>query len=212
MDVSKVSEQPGTGLTKNHNKAFIELLDSWADAINGEGGAIENSTNAGSAASDVTATEYGDGHVHVTELAISGMEFTVAGAADEAIGNLVYTFPAGVHEHEVSYMSIALQGGGTVDSDTPEVGVGSAEASGAVAVLGGTSAFEDYIEGTAAANCSGTATVVGPVGATAGVLTGISLNTASDDKTVYLNIADGWAGADTVTASGTIVLKWTTLA
>ena len=53
------------------------------------------------------------------------------------------------------------------------------------------------------------ALVVGPIGATAGINTGISLNATGDTKAVHLNIADTWAGADTVTASGTITLTWT---
>jgi len=176
-------------------------------------GELLTKSNTGIPGTNVTAVEYGEGRNHTTVLTISGLEYTIAGAADEAIGKLIYTFPAGVHTHEVSYMSVALQGGGTIDADTPEVGIGSVIASGAVATLGAVGATsEDYIVGTAAADCSGTATVVGPVGATAGVLTGISLNKAADVKAVHLNIADGWAGADTATASGTVVLKWTTIA
>ena len=54
--------------------------------------------------------------------------------------------------------------------------------------------------------------VSGPVGATAGVLTGISLNGAADVKAVHFNYAANWAGADTLAASGTVVIKWTSLA
>jgi hypothetical protein len=182
------------------------------DGTTARTGTIQNTTNVGTAGTNVTAVEHGDGVQHTTVLTLTNVAFTVAGAADEAIGALIYTFPAGVHLHKVSYMDVALQGGGVVDAATPDTGIGSIEATGAVAVLGGDSTFEDYIPGTAAADCNGTATVVGPVGATAGVLTDISLNAATDTKTVHLNIAASWAGADTVNATGTVVLEWTTLA
>ena len=117
-----------------------------------------------------------------------------------------------MHIHSVTYQSVGFTGGGTVDADTPDVGIGSVIATGAVSVLGGTATFEDYITGSAAADCSGTALVVGPVGAVAGIHTGISLNKAADVKAVHLNVADTWAGADTMTATGTVVIKWTDLA
>jgi hypothetical protein len=172
-------------------------------------GAIESSLNAGTAGTNVTAVEYSDGRNYTTELTLSAVSYTVAGAAAEAIGALIYTFPAGAHFHSVSYMSVAATGGGTVDADTPDVGVGSVIGTGAVATLDGTATFEDYITGQTATDCSGTATVAGPLGATAGIHTGISLNASTDVKAVHLNYADTWAGADTFTVTGTIVIKWT---
>lgn len=177
-------------------------------------GLVRTASNIGTPGTGVTAFEYGDGKSHVTVLSMTSQAVDPpTAAAAEAHGHLLYTFPAGAHLHEVTYMDIALQGGGTVDTDTPDVGIGSVIASGAQALLSGVGATsEDYITGQTATNCSGTATVVGPVGAVAGVLTGISLNTASDAKTVHLNYADTWAGADTLAATGTVVLKWTSIA
>lgn len=194
---------------------LTDLDSAIGDVVDGttaRTGTIQNTANVGTAGTNVTAVEHGDGVQHTTVLTLTNVAYAVAAAANEAIGALIYTFPAGVHLHKVSYMDVALQGGGVVDGDTPDTGIGSVEATGAVAVLGGTATFEDYITGTAAADCNGTATVIGPVGATAGVLTDISLNAAADTKTVHLNIAAGWAGADTVNATGTVVLEWTTLA
>ena len=175
------------------------------------GGNIVTEANVGTEAADVTATEYGDGRNHTTVLTISGMSISIAGAAAEAVGKLLYTFPAGAHVQEVTYMSVGLTGGGTVDTDTPDVGIGSVIATGAVSLLNGTATFEDYITGQTATNCSGTATVA-MTAATAGYGTGISLNAAADAKTVHLNLADTWAGADTITAAGTVVIKWTSMA
>jgi len=172
---------------------------------------VINTDNVGTASSNVTAVEYGDGHHHKTVLTISGMTLTIAGAAAEATGAQIYEFPAGVHAHKVTHMSVALQGGGTVDADTPDVGIGSVAGTGAVSVLSGTATFEDYVTGQTAADCGGTATVK-MTGATAGYGTGISLNESGDEKSVFFNVADTWAGADTVTVSGTVVLEWTTIA
>jgi hypothetical protein len=164
----------------------------------------------GTAGTNVTASTYGDGRNFTTVLTLASVSYTIAAGAAEGVSSLVYTFPAGAHLHEVSRMSVAATGGGTVDADTPDVGIGSAAATGAISVLSGTPTFEDYITGQTATDCSGTATVA-MTAATAGYGTGISLNAAGDAKTVYLNFADTWAGADTFTVSGTITLKWTVM-
>lgn len=168
----------------------------------------------GTPGTGVTAKHYGDGKDITTELTLTGVEFPIAGAANEAIGKLIYTFPnvADAHLFTASVGYLTLQGGGTVNADTPDVGLGSVEATGAVALLSGTATFEDYATGQTWADCNGSAQSWGPLVATAGALTGISLNSPSDVKTLYLNIADGWAGADTVTVNGKIVLKWTYMA
>lgn len=163
---------------------------------------VTSESAVGTVGTNVTAVHYGDGRNYTSVLTLSAVSFSVAAAANEAIGNLIYTFPAGAHLLEATYMSVALQGGGTVDADTPDIGIGTTEATGAVALLGGTAAFEDIVDGQTAADCGGTATV-------AMLNPDDTLSVAGDDKTVYLNIADGWAGADTVTASGTVVIKWT---
>jgi len=162
----------------------------------------------GTANTGVTAQHYGDGRNIITVLTFSALALpAITAAADEAHGYLLYTFPAGTHYHEVTYMDVALQGGGTIDADTPDVGIGSVIGAGAVAVLDTPATFEDYITGQTATDCGGTATKK-LTAATAGIGTGISLNSASDVKTVYLNYADGWAGADTIAATGTVILKW----
>ena len=188
-------------VTVDETLAAIMLLVPDVDATIGAA--------PGTPGTGVTAShQSGDGVHYVTTLTLTNVSYTVAGAAAEAIGSLVYTFPAGVHAHKVTNINVALQGGGTVDTDTPEIGVGSVIATGAVAILSGTPTFEDYITGQVAADCNGTATVK-MTAATAGYGTGISLNESGDAKTLHLNIADTWAGADTVLASGTITFEWT---
>jgi len=208
LDLStKTVTLPNTSVTDAMLSNTLDLAAKTITLGNTEGGVI------GTAGTNVTAAHYGDGYHHTTVLTLTDVAIAIAAAADEGNGALIYTFPAGVHIHEVSYMSVALQGGGTVNADTPDIGIGSVVASGANALLSAVGATsEDYITGQTASDCNGTATVVGPLGATAGILTGISLNKAADVKAVYLNVADGWAGTDTVAASGTVVLKWSKVA
>lgn len=176
---------------------------------------VQNVANVGTAGTGVTAKEYGDGYDHVTVLTLADVAVgTITGSTNEAFGALIYTFPAGVHVHEVTYMTVGLTTAGTTTTDTPDVGIGSVIGTGAVSVLSGTATFEDYVTGQTAGDCAGTATTAGPLGATAGVLTGISLNKAADVKAVHINCADGWAAGATgaLTADGTVVIKWSALA
>jgi len=201
-----VQVQNGTG-------SLADAATFEHDGSNGKvsTGAVLTDLTVGTANGTVVAEEYGDGRSHTTVLTLTAEAVPgPAGGGNEDMGYLLYTFPAGAHVHEVTYMDVALQGGGVVDADTPEVGIGSVIAAGASATLAGTEM--DYVTAQVATDCSGTATVAGPLGATAGVLTGISLNTAANAKTVHLNYADNWAGADTLAATGTVVLKWTSMA
>lgn len=178
-------------------------------------GRTQNSAtgSVGTVPAGVTAVHYGNGSHITTVLTLANVDLgAIAGAGAAATGALIYTFPAGVHVHEVSYMSVGVVGDLAVQADTPDIGIGSVVASGAVDVLGGTATFEDYITGQTLNDVNGTAEVVMTV-ATAGALTGISLNAAGDVKAVHLNIADTWAAASAaLLASGTVVLKWNKIA
>lgn len=177
--------------------------------------ALRNLSNVGTAGTGVTAVEYGDGKSHVTVLTLSSVAMgTITGGADQALGALIYTFPAGAHVHEVAYMSVGLTTAGATKTDTPDVGIGSVVGSGVNATLNAVGATsEDYITGQTAADANGTATVA-MTAATAGYGVGISLNASGDVKAVYLNAADTWAAgaAGALTADGTVVLKWTDIA
>ncbi len=156
----------------------------------------------GTAGTGVTARTTGDGRNFVTVLDCTGLVYDTVATASLAIGKLIYTLPAGAQFIEVGYMNIALQGTGTVDADVPEVGVGTVIATGAVAVLSGTATFEDIIDSAVASDCNGTASVQ--------LLTpDDSLSIAADVKAVHLNMADGWAGEDDITVTGTVSIKWT---
>lgn len=160
----------------------------------------------------VAIKEYGDGRDITTVLTLTNF---VVGALNSAaaalgVGNIVYAFPAGQHlELVYGFSSLSLTCPGTaVNAD---VGLGSVIASGAVSVLSGTSTFEDRITGQTIATAStGGAAASALVAATAGIGTGIALNVAASVKNVFLNAAGTWNANNTsnLTASGTIVLKW----
>lgn len=170
---------------------------------------IQNTANTGTAGTDVTSVEYGDGFRHTTILTLTNVPLAaVTGAAAQAVGAVVYTLPAGIEAYEITSMSVALQAGVTGNKTlTPHIGIGTVIATGAVATLAGTATFEDIIVQQTAANANGTATV-----ATLVPTAGIPLITGSaGSKAVNLNIAATWTAADTVTATGTITLQWSTL-
>lgn len=162
----------------------------------------------GTPGANTTVLEYSTGRDFTSVITLGpGFTYAVAGAAAEAIGKLIYTLPAGAQICSAASLSVSLQGTGTVDADTPEIGIGSLIASGANATLGAVGATaEDYIAGVAVADCNGTVTNALAVPSPAS-LPGI--NVVGGVKLIHLNIADTWAGADTVTATGTVVIRWT---
>jgi len=164
-------------------------------------------TNVGTAGTGVTAVEYGNGYNHTTVLTLAATVPAIAGGAALAVGNLIYTLPAGACLVESAYMSAAItQADGNINADTPDVGIGTVIASGAVAVLGGTATFENIITGQTAADCNGTATVKTAT-PTAG--TPLAIETG-DAHTIHLNVADTWAASGDTGASltGTVLLNW----
>ena len=161
----------------------------------------------------VTIKEYGDGRDITTVLTLTNFIVgALAGAAAAlGVGNIVYAFPAGQHLELVSaFSAIVLTAAGTaVATDT---GLGSVIASGAVSLLSDTTTFEDRLTGqTINTAPGGGAAVSALLAATAGIGLGISLNVAASIKNVFLNSAGTWNADNTgnLTASGTIVLKWT---
>lgn len=163
-------------------------------------------TNVGTPVSGVVtnAIERGDQNRHVTTLTVQSTLPAIAGGANLAVGKLIYTFPAGPIVVHAAYMSMGVtQTQGNINADTPDVGLGTTIASGVVAVLGGTAAFENIITGQTAANCTGTATVK-TVGDQVLVIE------AAGNHTVYFNVADGWAASGDTGAliNGTVTLVW----
>lgn len=177
--------------------ADVLLLQGWSRPADGPRDVV------GTAATGVTAVEYGDEYMHTTVLTVDTVLPPIAGGADLAIGKLLYTLPAGAILIEGAHMSLAItQTDDNITADTPDGGLGTTIASGAVAVLGGTAAFENILTGQTFDDCDGTPEVKT-------VDTRLVIE-ASDDHTVYFNVADGWASDGDAGAllTGTVVLRW----
>lgn len=165
--------------------------------------------NLGTPGTGVTAVERGDGTRHKSILTLE--DFAVGNSADGAslaLGAVFYTLPAGALIIRAAYMAVGLTLADAVQTDTPEIGIGTVVGSGANATLGAVGATsENVFEGTAVADVAGTV-FTGFKGPTAGVPL---LLAAGDPHTLFLNVADGWAnlsGPSAITADGTIVLLW----
>ena len=154
----------------------------------------------------LTVAEYGNETTHKTVFTMDEMEVgSPTGASALGFGKLLYTLPAGACVTRISKFNFSLQGGGVVDADTPDVGLGTVVASGAVSVLSGTATFENIMTGQTFNDCNGTAEVVTAMATSSPFNLIIE---AAGAHTIYLNVADTWAGADTITATGTIAIEW----
>ena len=164
-----------------------------------------NITNTGAVgASYGTVLEEGTGSFHKTTITLGGALGAITGGASLGVGRLIYTFPAGIiRVNTVFFNAVVLQQTeGNVTADTPDVGLGTTIASGAVAVLSGTGAFENILTGQTFTDCDGTAERVGAVSTL--------LLDAAADHTVHLNVADGWAasGDAALGFTGDVVITW----
>lgn len=181
-------------------------------------GTVATTVNNGAVgAGTVTAVECGTGYHHITVLTLT--DFVVgalagAGAA-LAMGNLLYEFPAGGQFLYTAggFDQIVLTAAGTaVNAD---LGLGSLIGSTAQATLDAVNATcEDYLTGQTVATAAGGGLADDILlTATAGALTGISLNGVGAEKSLFLNAAGTWNADNTgnLTASGTIVLIWDTI-
>lgn len=157
----------------------------------------------GTANTGVTAHESGVAERRSTRLVVNTTMPAIAGGAALAVGKLLYTFPAGAIWVESAYFALTLdEVDGNITADTPDGGLGTTIASGAVSVLGGTAAFEDILTGQTFNDCNGTEEEVATIS---------SLYIApAANHTVYFNLADLWAasGETALPVAGTVVLNW----
>lgn len=207
VDVVNELEPADGTLSANIVSEFTSGSGVIVDGVQMKDGYIVDSQ--GTANTGVTAVTYGGGKDFVTVLTVDVTNAVdVADNAALADGYLLYTFPAGPIAVSAATMSMAL----TLAEDTtatPDVGLGTTVASGAVSVLGGTAAFENILTGQTAADANGTATVKTVVNQPLAI-------ESAGAHTVYFNIADTWAdtaGTDlTGDIAGTVVIKWSLLA
>lgn len=163
--------------------------------------------NSGVVAAPCVGTEFGDKYSHTTVLSLEGASAVlpdIPGGADLGVGVKLYDFPAGaiIVESARIYDVAIQQVDGNITADTPDVGLGTTIASGVVAVLSGTAAFENVMTGQTFTDCDGTAEDVT-------IATQLIINPA-DSHSLYLNVADGWAasGDDAAVLSGQVIINW----
>ena len=172
------------------------------------GGDIVTASNVGVSAA-TSVKEYGDGFNHVTVLTCTALSF--ASEPDNetlAVGDLIYTLPAGAKIFDSSYMNLSLNQAGDVKTDNFEIGLGTVIATGAVSVLSGTATFEDLITGQVQ-----TATQDGTTFDVIASLPSVGAPlffASADARTVHVNVAAVWSDIDTsvLTYSGVVVLIW----
>ena len=174
----------------------------------------------GTAGTGVTVVEKASGVFRVTEITIPATTLITTTNASLASGLLLYTLPAGIVNIVGCAMHVSLTGSTNIVADTPEVALGTVIGSGAIATLGASVATMEDVFGpiviSGAIPANGTGGALRQSGSP-----GISTTTAAnfngkifvgtDTRTIYLNIADGWAGVGTVTAAGTVWLTWIAL-
>lgn len=203
----------GTGITSTG--AELNLLDGSSAtvpvastaAILDADGAMRTVENVGTAGTNVTAVEYGDGYHHVTVLTLTATELTPTIPADaEGAGAIIYTFPAGAYVSKACHMDITA---GVMDSATNAVdlGVGSLISSGDIVTLT-TAAMEDYVTGQTVA-AAGTFVKEKATVMTAGANL---LFEAAGSHVVHINVAATWNNTvATASVTGTVTIEWTFL-
>lgn len=203
FDTGEPSGSCTASAEKYHPRVVVTTGDVYS-CMDGEYRKFEGSaTLFGTPNTGVTAYEYGDARRRITKLSFTDLSVGAStGAAALGIGKLLYTLPAGAIVVKAAYMSVALSGAGsTIDTDTPDGGLGTVIGSGVVSVLGGTATFENILTGQTFNDVNGTAE-------TLAVSNQILTIQPADARTVYFNLADTWAGAAAITATGTVVIEW----
>ena len=170
----------------------------------------------GTAGSGWTAVEQGEGTRRRTILNLTTALSVVTTPDTAALGDgvLAYTFPAGqIIVHQV-YGDVGLDiNDNANDEDTPEIGLGTTQTTGAVATLGASAATDEDIWGPhVVAGCD-----VIAVAADAGqfISTKDLIIAGAGAHTVFFNVADTWANgagtADLFVNTARFVIDWTLL-
>jgi len=196
----------GSGITADG----VLLKDASVSAAS-----IKHTTMFGTAASNVTTVEYGDGRHITTTLSFTNLVLGAPTAGgNSAHGILLHTLATTAITHLVKCVMVEVGLTiGTTTTDTPDVGLGTVIASGAVATLDGTATFEDIITGQ-----TWDKALDGTTDRFASIFTGVVteatefplINAAGSATAIYLNAADGWAAGVTgnLTATGTVVIEY----
>lgn len=186
---------------------FIRHLEFVEDAFNNKLSTLNvvAAESVGTAESGVTAVETGSASYHKTELTMDFALPAIAGGANLAVGKKLYTFPnANIRILTAAFIGVAItQTDENITADTPDVGLGTTIASGEVATLNGTPAFENVLTGQTFTDCDGTEETA----AAASTLVIASGETAT---ALYFNVADEWAadGDEAAAVTGKVVVTW----
>lgn len=150
----------------------------------------------------VVANETGVDSHRITTIDIANLNLITTTNANKGDGKLIYTLPAGNIIIKRATIALGITGTGSANAaDTPDLGLGTVVASGAVAVLSGTATFENILTGQTVSACDGTL-VLNSVATTLAIA-------SSAAHSIYLNIADGWAGVDAgMLATGRVIIEW----
>jgi len=163
----------------------------------------------GTGGDDVTVVEKGSGELyHTTVISfnrVAAAEPTEAASLGGSVA--LYTFPTGRCLVTHAYMDVSYDGSVNIVDDTPEVGLGMTAASGAIAVLSGTASLESVMTAQVAPGLDASETEE----TTAPITASVSIESDDTNRTLYLNVADGWAGAGTCYVSGEVIIHWTAL-
>lgn len=159
-------------------------------------------TAATPATGTITVNETGVDSAMVTTIDIADLALIVTTNANKGDGKLLYTLPAGNVIIKRATIALGIIGTAALNAaDTPDLGLGTVVASGAIAVLSGTATFENILTGQTVSACDNTVQM-------ASVASTLTIASAAA-HTVYLNIADGWAGIDAgMLATGRVIIEW----
>lgn len=167
-------------------------------------------------AATTAAQEIAIGDLHTTKLTLTNFAVGTSGdAASLGIGAQFYSLPAGTIEVTSATITGGLTAAISNTAQTPEVGIGTVIASGAVAVLSGTATFEDVIDGNSSSTGGDTVAPDVAGGAfykSSGTRLPMTIKTTGGKaRDLFLNVAVAWAdvtAAGAVTFTGVITIVW----
>ncbi|BAQ16102.1 hypothetical protein [Methyloceanibacter caenitepidi] len=194
-------------------KGTTVKFQATRDAADSVVDSLLTTTGVGAVTTEATTDveEHGDGMFHITKLTLTDFAMGSSGdGANLALGASLYTFPAGAIMVEDSSIVGTINADISVQTDTPEVGLGTVVGAGVQATLGAVNAACENIGGPFAAASVNDGAVAG-AGAASNT-TGLYIAESGGlSHVVYLNAADGWAdvtAAGPVTFTGVVTLKW----
>ena len=164
---------------------------------------------------NIKVVEYAEGFLHKTVITVPSFSFATTNAA-KAIGQKIYTFPAGWIIPVAASIEMVSTTGGTTAATAGEIGLGTVIGSGANATMGAVGATsENIMEGTTISNHVA-ATALSSNKANSGVAAfdhgaavAWPLDGTSTNIPVHLNIASTFSSTDGCTVnSAEVTIIW----